>query len=366
MALIIAGHPLVFSSMAAFIQAEHPRRSITIIKGNHDVHLHWQAVQDTMRRAVDAWDECYDCLRFVERYISEDGVYVEHGHQYTERINRWPDFDEPHDPNDPEQLYLTPGARFVYEALNDLEWRRYWVNGVKPLTALLRYALIFDFPLALKGLLTLMRHAPPLIWAHLPFGRDTLEELEAQRELLAELEVAEEQARKHPDEPIHQELIERIEQVMPLYSMDLEDDTEREYTLRRGGMEIGWAEECSQRSALVQEARKKVEEEDVEVVVLGHTHAACSEYLGNGAVYINTGTWTWTRNFAGDNLFAWRRFLRNPDEYTAERMLTYVRIDYDQEGHPLARLQTVEHPEERRTLWEEITDWFRETFQQPQ
>ena len=83
------------------------------------------------------------------------------------------------------------------------------------------------------------------------------------------------------------------------------------------------------------------------MVVFGHTHDAVVEDLGDGAVYINSGTWTWTRDFSGEDYAAWKRLLKYPERYTTERRLNYVRIDYTEDGLPVGRLREFRRSQER-------------------
>jgi len=38
-------------------------------------------------------------LTFEERCVSHEGIYVEHGNQYAEKVSRFNNFEEPHDPS---------------------------------------------------------------------------------------------------------------------------------------------------------------------------------------------------------------------------------------------------------------------------
>jgi len=51
--LVIAGHRPVFEGLAGFL-SERPRRTVTVIKGNHDLQLHWPGVQERIRQALGA------------------------------------------------------------------------------------------------------------------------------------------------------------------------------------------------------------------------------------------------------------------------------------------------------------------------
>jgi UDP-2,3-diacylglucosamine pyrophosphatase LpxH len=127
--IILAGHPVVFAALRHFVQASAPPRRVTFVKGNHDVSLHWSGVQRVLRAAVGAVGARESCVAFEERRISREGIYVEHGNQYCERINRFPDFEEPHDPDAPGELYRPPGSRFVYNYFNALEQQYRWLDG---------------------------------------------------------------------------------------------------------------------------------------------------------------------------------------------------------------------------------------------
>jgi UDP-2,3-diacylglucosamine pyrophosphatase LpxH len=84
---VAARHADIFRALAAFIEAGH---AVTLVHGNHDVELHWQAVRDelgdvifahaspgTERAAFDARIEHAPWFYYVGGL-----VYVEHGHQY--------------------------------------------------------------------------------------------------------------------------------------------------------------------------------------------------------------------------------------------------------------------------------------------
>jgi hypothetical protein len=169
--LIIAGHPVFFAALRDFLNAAHPLRQVTIIKGNHDVNLHWMAVQDRIREAVGATGERRNLVTFEARCISREGIYVEHGNQYAEKVNRFDDFEKPRDRAQEGQLVLVPGSRFVIDFFNDVERERYWIDGVKPITSLIWYGFAFDFVFAVKALIGFLKAALPLL-----FGSLTLKE----------------------------------------------------------------------------------------------------------------------------------------------------------------------------------------------
>ena len=351
MALIIAGHRIWFDALRRFVSEQRPVRSVTFIKGNHDVNLHWAEVQAAIRQALDsATGRRAACVRFLERRLLRDGVYIEHGNQYLERVNWFPDFTEPHDLDHPEELYLPAGSRFVCRFFNRLERRHYWLDGVKPLTAMIWYLFALDFPTAIRALANLVREAPSLVLGSLPVTWAVTNQVEALDDIQAnianphELNALERQTERRGG------FYARVSDALALYgvprgmaqaSADPEDYT---------ALPRACAEEEAQRSRLVQVARSKLLQDDVQVVIMGHTHEACHVDLGEGRSYLNCGTWTWLRSFAGEDYQAWRRLFRFPETFTTQRQLNYVRVDYAADGTPVPSLQLYERETTRRTL----------------
>ena len=354
---IIAGHPFFFAALEVFIQATAPRRTVTIIKGNHDVNLHWEAVQDAIRAAVVATGENADCLVFEERRIIREGVYIEHGNQYAERISRFPDFEEPHDLDVPGELYQPPGSRLVFRFFNEVEQARYWVDGVKPATALIWYALVLDFSLAIRALLVLLREAPSLIWGSVPVPTAVTEPLNGREQLMSKIAEIDVSAGIGGDPLMRSLVVKELERVMPLYGAPQDEKKVRTRSTRKAILARGWEEERAQRSALAEVAEQKRAQEGAAVIVFGHTHWASTERLENDGVYINSGTWTWIRDFTGSDHAAWKRFMRNPASYTSQRRLSYVRIDYDAYGEPSARLEEFGQPQRSRSLLSRFARW---------
>jgi UDP-2,3-diacylglucosamine pyrophosphatase LpxH len=91
MRAVAVRHLDVFATLARFVADGH---ALTIIRGNHDLELHWEAVQSELREilvahAQRAVGESFDREAFLARldfspwFFFQDGVaYIEHGHQY--------------------------------------------------------------------------------------------------------------------------------------------------------------------------------------------------------------------------------------------------------------------------------------------
>ena len=142
--LIAAGHPDVFNALRAWLRAEEPRRTLIITKGNHDPQWQWPAVQNFLRQAIAAGGERAPLLEFPAGGYARPGLYIEHGNQYAETANRFQNFAAPYAPGDLSQLETPWGSRFVIEFFNFVERTRYYVDGVKPYTALIWYSLKYD------------------------------------------------------------------------------------------------------------------------------------------------------------------------------------------------------------------------------
>ena len=95
---IYNSHRPVFEALANFMQITPPQRRLTIIKGNHDVHFFWPRVKSRLRELLNASGTRSSLLLFAEEFVSREKIYIEHGHQRAETINRYPDFRNPLQP----------------------------------------------------------------------------------------------------------------------------------------------------------------------------------------------------------------------------------------------------------------------------
>ncbi len=336
MALIVRGHPAFFAGLRWFLQPGPPRRLVSFVKGNHDLDLHWPAVQDQIRQAVQATGDPAPLLSFVERRIRREGIYVEHGNQYAELVDQVEDMEEPHDPSRPGQLDYPPGSWFVMNILNELERARYWIDGVKPITALIWFALKYDFVFAARAIATLLRALPSTVEeAFLALEQPEAEVLIQQ---LEDPEGRQEMAQRYERDPHYR--IRFNAELSRLLSPPPSQLGDAALALVPTPDAVAMGEEIRQRvlSSLYAAARRRAVEEDVPLIAFGHTHEAVKEILPGGSVYVNSGTWTWKRDFGGAGKETWRELFAHPERFTADRFLTYVRVDYDESGRPHGNL----------------------------
>jgi len=334
--LITAGHPTVFDALSDFIQVEVPRRRMTLIKGNHDVNLYWPGVKQRLREVLGATGRRASMLLFAERYVSREGIFVEHGHQYTEQLNRWENFDDPRDRNDIHQLEYPPGSQFVIDFFNAVERERIWTDSLKPLTLLAWYGLQWDFSFAAEMLLKLAKCVPASGTHEKSETNDSLDTL----------------FRQLGDATACRDLSRRYRNSL---------DFRREFHTRAGQLLVpavsppgifAWPAPPADESA-IEIARAEIEEiqasmrrvatrvavaEGAHVIIFGHTHRPCLETLEDGTTLVNCGTWGWLGGCDPTKGDDWKELFGRHDQITPRPHLTYARIDYDKQDIPRAQL----------------------------
>ena len=281
MRLIIAGHPAFFDALQRFIQTGPPRRYVTFVKGNHDVNLHWPAVQQAIRQAIGATGDRAALLIFEERRISREGIYVEHGNQYAEVVDRVDDMEEPHDHDKPGQLAIPAGSWFVMDVFNEVERDKYWIDGVKPITALVWYALAYDFPFAARSIATLIR-ALPGIFSEVVRDIEEPGAEEPSATLLRQLEdpvqVEEMAQRYESDEAYRAEFNAEVADILAA-STELDKGDLAPMPRQPDPVAMGDQIRARVNSSLYEIAKVRAQEEGVKLVTFGHTHDAAKELL---------------------------------------------------------------------------------------
>ncbi len=333
MNLAIAGHEGFFADLRDFLSPGPPRRTLTIIKGNHDVELHWPGVQQRIREAVGAGGGRAGLVHFEEVCVHRDGLYVEHGNQYAAYFDRLDNFENPVDPQHPQRLTLTTGSQALIEAFNPVERERYWIDGVKPMTALIFYLLRWDFDFAMRALVSLLKGVPLLVPKAMAADQETLlAELddEVRRQALA--------AQYAADADFRRDFNARVLAAAETLREPADLGVRIADLSVASALELGQREQERARVALGRAAQKIATEKHAKLVVFGHTHFAGDEPLEGGARYINSGAWVWYHDFSTADEATWRELFEHPEHFTGDRYLTYVRVDYDAAGQPVGRL----------------------------
>jgi UDP-2,3-diacylglucosamine pyrophosphatase LpxH len=108
---IAARHPQVFRSLMQFLAAGH---TLVVVRGNHDIELHWREAQDALIEAIVEHAPEADRPRLAARiqicpwFFAIDGLlYVEHGHEFDAMCS----YGDPLQPTclrDPRRIRSTP------------------------------------------------------------------------------------------------------------------------------------------------------------------------------------------------------------------------------------------------------------------
>ena len=195
-----------------------------------------------------------------------DGIYLEHGQQY-QAINRF----------DLNQLFLTRGLKepilnlpwgsyFVIKYLNKMKLKRSYIDRIYPLGLYLFFALFTDTGFAIPAILKLVLF---FLQRHLDW---------------------------------------RPGQEFPLMTS------------------LRIIREITVTPNLAAYARQLLRKGPYHTVIFGHDHMAAYRRIGDGKLYVNTGTWNDIIHLDIPNL---GRQLR----------MTYAQINYDKQDRPLVRLK---------------------------
>jgi UDP-2,3-diacylglucosamine pyrophosphatase LpxH len=135
---ILAGHSKVFDALDAFGK---PGNRVTLFPGNHDVDLHWPAVQKRIREKVPGINIETQEVTY-QRYGGK--LRISHGHLF-ETIDPANDFKDwpkvilsQSKDTDPKRLKMCPGTLFVVKFVNHLEGKYPFADNLHPETALAR------------------------------------------------------------------------------------------------------------------------------------------------------------------------------------------------------------------------------------
>lgn len=337
--IIREGHSEIFKALSKFMRARAPQRRITIVKGNHDVNLFWPRVKHSLRHFLGASGPRASLLLFAEDFVSREKIYVEHGHQRTEVMNRYTDFLDPRHPDDPTQLYYPPGSRFFIEFCNDVENNYNFANNIRPITTLMWYALRWDLQFAAKLLVSLLRYAPTAMAINgaAPAGNGGFQSADLLQNLHTEAACHHMLQRCAEDPILQQQFYHQLHQYLNIGAYNNTFQRQAGVTIEYDPVIVGRTVQEQQRSLLHQTAEVIAEREGAKVVIFGHTHHPIQNRLDTGGLYINTGCWL--EDFSNASLHTWQAlFDKSYRGGRPPKQLPYVRIDYDADNNPRAQL----------------------------
>lgn len=132
----LTAHAQCFAALKRFVAADGQLR---IIIGNHDLDFGWKGVQERLREKLGA--QTHGQVEFVIGHDRYEGVWIEHGHEFTAE-------NCPVDPanfildwNGQRFLERVWGTDFVLRFYNDLERGHPYADSVKPTIKALYYGL---------------------------------------------------------------------------------------------------------------------------------------------------------------------------------------------------------------------------------
>ncbi len=158
--LIKRGHPLFFTALAKWLLAGN---KLLVLKGNHDVEIYWDKVQDYIRlmlaesilslstdadlKSILEW-YAFPAIKFIDDSVIIDKTfYVEHGHRYDKFTMV---LDGAVLPKNPDQVNIPFGSFFNRYVINRVELYYPYLDKVRPTGNILPMLIRDNFPLALK------------------------------------------------------------------------------------------------------------------------------------------------------------------------------------------------------------------------
>ena len=282
---IIEGHRTFFDALARFLYSDGVRRSVTFIKGNHDLDLYWPAVKQRICQTVCTAGTHDSLLMFEELSVQREGIHIEHGNQYEGPISRVDDMLEPVEGTRPPLIAIPPGSRFVIDVLNEVERDKYWIDGIKPIPALLWYTLAYDFPFAFTALVKLLLSAPTLVSEVMSSPGSLAREIFRARSnpehvrRLAALYRADPTFRSRFHVKVA-EALSPLSEGQPLTQTSVGDRSNAPFFARQA--------QRSAHRALREAAERIAKQTGSRVVVFGHTHEAVAEGTANPRLPIST------------------------------------------------------------------------------
>lgn len=336
---IVAAHTRIFNAFGHFLAAKL-ENELVIIPGNHDADFFWPRVRKLFSDSVSS--EHPGTGERIEFHLEQvynppeyKKAWIEHGHQY-DPVNRfhvgdvscWSASAPPifTDQDNQQRLYECIGTRFLIRFMNQLDASFPFIDNVKPFSRLIRIfgasALVVGYgpikaAIAVWAMLrflamTIVRNSGDLMGLNKVHGEQlsvlllsTLKKMEAgKRTAFTQLVAERGFPLKGKPLTMHLEDAEEAEQVIEFLSnnLDLADTlptiNESFLSLNGGDGTLSLAQgfTVDETKALKSAAQKVQLANDVETIIMGHTH----EQVVNppGIKYINTGCWTRYYDFA--------------------------------------------------------------------
>ena len=118
---VIKGHRSEFASLETFLKENQNR--VHLLPGNHDAALMKDEIWDLVAKAVKTGGERFVRVKSQTWLSPDKEIAIEHGHQFTFDVNRFPDWPNgiTKNCNDEKRFFRTEGERFVQTLYNEKE-----------------------------------------------------------------------------------------------------------------------------------------------------------------------------------------------------------------------------------------------------
>lgn len=232
--LILDAHKEVIQAFDNFLSQKN--KTITFIIGNHDGELIFPSLQEHLLSRISEANRCKFIIMAPEdgEYTPHKGVRIKHGHEY-EIANNFKPSDSMIEDNKGKKYFLPPwGSYYVIRVINKFKEQRDHINAVRPIKRFLINGLIYDSLYTIR-----------FMFANAFYF------------VLVRFIVFFKQG--HPLKEVLDHALNELELFKDYESM---------------------TEEYFQQN------------EDVKLLIMGHTHNPLYKIQVNGQIFLNTGTWT--------------------------------------------------------------------------
>jgi UDP-2,3-diacylglucosamine pyrophosphatase LpxH len=132
----LTAHADCFESLKGFVSKG---ARLEVVIGNHDLDLAWSRVQAGLRERLAAPTDAL--LSFVIGHTTYEGVWIEHGHEFTPENSPVDPKDFVHAWNGEQYLERVWGTDFMLQFYNDVERHHWYADKVKPTIAVVYHGL---------------------------------------------------------------------------------------------------------------------------------------------------------------------------------------------------------------------------------
>lgn len=257
--LILSAHPEVVQAMISFLSTKN--KKIVYILGNHDSELVFKSLRDYFLNLFpEKCRECFEILIEHEEYSPIKGVVLKHGHDFELAFHHYPKEAIVED-NDGRKYFIPPwGSYYITRVLNKFKAERRHVDSVRPVRKFIINGLIYDTLFTIRFMISTLFYLLMVRFIYYVKQTKSLKKI-----------------------------IEHMKKELSLFK-DYETLTENFLNGR----------------------------DDIDVLILGHTHIPIHRSFPDGSVFINAGTWTRMHNLD---------FEKQSENF----LLTYVQIDIKNE-----------------------------------